>query len=149
MIETKTKEINGREWSCTQWAGSKNLRMFHRLTTILMPALSSGAPIPKISAAVNIPAAVDALVRGLGSSKEFEALILELLDGVHIDRRHVTRDLFDEAFVGPRLFDLAPGLRFVIETNFGDFSQLVASIMSRFGDQQPGEILEPNGSTND
>lgn len=138
MIKTETKTINGREWQCTQWSGSKNLAMFHRITTLILPTFAHGIAPGKsvLSANVNLAGAVDTLIAGIGTSKDFDALVKDLLANVHIDGRHITSAEFDVAFVGSKIFDLAPGIMFVIETNFGDFSKLVAAITRQFADQQ-------------
>lgn len=146
MIETKKTDINGREWQCTQWAGTKNFTMLFDLTTIVAPTLAHGIrPGEGIwSSQINLGAAVDALIGQLGTSDKAQALIYRLLDGVHIDGRHLTKSEFDVAFVGPRLFDLVPGLIFVLETNFGDFSSLLSAITSLSGareKQKAGKTL--------
>lgn len=137
MIKTEKRTINGREWQCTQWSGTKNLTMFHRVATLLAPAIAHGV-VPGanlLGANVNIAGAVDVLIAGLGTSVSTTTLVQELLSNVHIDGRHITPAEFDVAFTGPALFDLLPGILFVVETNFGDFSKLVGGIMSRFADQ--------------
>lgn len=137
MIKTEKRVINGREWQCTQWSGTKNLTMFHAVATLLAPAIAHGV-VPGnnlLNANVNIAGAVDTLIAGLGTSQKTAALIHDLMSNVHIDGRHITPAEFDIAFTGPALFDLLPGLLFVVETNFGDFSKLVGGIMSRFADQ--------------
>ena len=138
MIKTESKTINGREWKCTQWSGTKNLAMFHRITSLALPTFAHGVAPGKsiLSSNVNLAGAVDTLLAGLGSSSEVTALVKDLLGNVHIDDRHIDSAEFDVAFVGPRLFDLGPGILFVIETNFGDFSKLVAAITRQFADQQ-------------
>lgn len=138
MIKTEKKTINGREWQCTQWSGSKNLAMFHKISSLVLPTFAHGI-VPGqniLSANVDLAGAVDTLLKNLGDSPAFTKLVQEILNNVHIDDRPLTKEEFDVAFVGPRLFDLAPGIMFVIETNFGDFSKLVAFIMRQFADQQ-------------
>lgn len=135
MIETKKTIINGREWQCTQWAGTKNFSMLFDLTTIVAPTLAHGVrPGDGVwSSQINLGSAVDALLSQIGSTDKAQALIIRLLDGVHVDGRHMTKSEFDLAFVGPQLFDLVPGLQFVLETNFGDFSSLLGAITSLSG----------------
>lgn len=132
MIQTEKRTINGREWQCTQWAGTKNFAMLFELARVATPTFAHGVKPGSniLSAEVNLGGAVDALMGQLGSSEHVQGLILRLLDGVHIDGRNVTKAEFDVAFVGPKLFDLVPGLKFVLETNFGDFSSLLAGIMN-------------------
>lgn len=139
MIETKKTTINGREWQCTQWSGSKNLLMFHRVVSIVAPTFAHGVRpgVNLLTSSVDIAGAIDTLLTSLGTSNQVDTLVKDLVANVHIDGRHITGIEFDTAFAGPRLFDLGPGIKFVIETNFGDFSKLAASIMSQFADQQP------------
>lgn len=156
MIKTSERVINGRKWQCTQWSGSKNLAMFHKVTSLLLPMIAHGVTPGKnmlsLSADVNIAGAVDTLLANLGTSQALDAFVKELLANVHIDGRHLAPAEFDVAFVGPQLFDLAPGILFVIETNFGDFSKLAAIIMSKFADQQKkaeAEAAQTKGSEAD
>lgn len=144
MIQTEKRTINGREWQCTQWAGTKNFTMLFELARVVAPTFAHGVKPGQniLSAEVNLGGAVDALLEGLGSSATVQGLILNLLSGVHIDGRHITKEEFDIAFVGPKLFDLVPGLRFVLETNFGDFTTLLVGITNLSAAQQPKAVEE-------
>ena len=132
MIKTEKRTINGREWQCTQWAGTRNFAMLFELAKILTPTFAHGVKPGGnlLSADVDLGKAADALLSQLGTSDQVQGLIYRMLDGVHVDGRHMTKSEFDVAFVGPRLFDLVPGLQFVLETNFGDFSEMLSGIMS-------------------
>lgn len=132
MIETTTREIRGRTWTCTQWSGSKNLQYFHELSALFAPSVAAAVPSGELSAKVNIAEAVNRLFQGLGTSQHLMALVLKLLASVQIDGRPITKEEFDLAFAGPRIQDLVPGLMFVLEANFGDFSGLLHDIMSRY-----------------
>ena len=138
MIKTEKRTINGREWQCTQWSGTKNFAMLFELGRVVAPTFAHGVKPGQslLATEVNLGGAVDALMKELGNSAAVQGLILNLLSGVHIDGRHITKDEFDIAFVGPKLFDLVPGLRFVLETNFGDFTTLLGGITNLSAAQQ-------------
>lgn len=135
MIETKTKEIGGTVFQCTQWSGSKNFSRLYELASVIAPTMAHGIRpgVSIFNAEVNVAGAMDTLVMSLGDSDKAFGLILRLLDGVHVDNRPINKTEFDLLFVGPALFDLPKLLLFVVETNFGDFSGLVRVITTQFG----------------
>jgi hypothetical protein len=147
LIQTKTESINGRVWSVTQWSGTKNFDVLFNLATVVGPTLAHGV-VPGqalLSANVNLGGAVDALVKSLGTSQQAQGLLMKLLSNVRIDDKPVDNvSAFDALFSGPAFFDIVPGLKFVVEVNFGDFFAMVAGIMSLSGvlsgSQQEEEI---------
>lgn len=135
MIQTKTTTINGREWSVTQWSGTKNLDVIHALSGILGPTLSKGIPggANLLNGEFDLGKAIDGLLAGIGTKENFKALMFQLLSNTQVGGMKVgTPEAFDAAFSGPEVFDLVPGLKFVLEVNFGDFMRAVGGIIDRF-----------------
>lgn len=144
MIQTKTTTINGREWSVTQWSGTKNLDVIHAISTVLGPTFSKGLPTGKslLDGEFEVGKAIEGLLAGIGGKESFRQLVFLLLSNTRVAGLEVSKqDGFDAAFSGGEIFDLAPGLKFVLEANFGDFIKAAGSIIDRFAATQepPGE----------
>lgn len=133
MIETKRKNIGGSEWSCTQFTGTKSLDVLFSLSSTLGPTLSGlslGDGGNLMASDVDLGAMIEKLVRNIGDSSDFEKLVFKLIASCHVDGRPAAnRDVFDTVFAGPGILNLGKVLLFVAETNYGDFSGAVASIM--------------------
>lgn len=134
MIKTETKEINGKVYACTQFAGTKNFVVLHKLATVIGPTFAHGIGTGELNAEVNIGAAVDALLERLGTTDQALALVNLLLANTMVDGIALSDKVnFDATFAGPAILDLGAVLMFVVETNFGDFSVAAAAITSQFG----------------
>ena len=144
MIKTETRQINGREWSVTQWPGTRSLDIIVSLSKLLggglrelkslsdkgeTKALSGKGEIKGVGGLLDLDASVlagvvDGILDKLGSSDDVLRLVFKLLSHTRIDGQPVNdAKVFDAVFAGPTIIDLAAGLRFVLETNFGDFRQ--------------------------
>lgn len=136
MIETKRETINGREWQCTQFSGTKNLDLFHSLSTVLAPAMAravnEGRGDSLLDSDIDVVEVVDALIKGIGTRDSFRDLVFRLTANTHVDGTPMSVSTFDNAFAGPRILDLAPVIMFCIRTNFGDFSKLAGSIIDQY-----------------
>lgn len=131
MIETLETEINGNIYTVTQMTARKALRMQAKLLKLLGPAASvillacskSKEENGEISTEVDnaIPLAVTHLVDQL-DDKTFDALVMELIQGVRKNNVELTPPIFDLEFSGDlnTLFIL---LKFILEVNFSGFFQ--------------------------
>lgn len=128
MIKTDTRMINGREWSVTQWPGTKALDALFSLTKLVGKGMD-GVTMTKdnkvsLDAEVSVASIVTRVIEGIGTSSDAQKLLYRLLSHTRVDGKPVDGgSSFDVLFAGSQLFDLAPGLRFVLEHNFGDFFQ--------------------------
>ena len=134
MLEQKSKEINGRTWTVTQFTGTKTLKVMYALTKSLGPALAAltGAlggkkPASVLDLDVDLTEVVKQFLVGNSSAGDVERLIMMLLQNTSVNNQTVNQGLFDEVFAGPRFFDLAAVLAFVIQVNYGDFFKALES----------------------
>lgn len=151
MIQTKEKEINGRKWSVTEFAGTTNLLVLNKLGTLLAATaahgIAAGSGGVRLDANVDFGKAIDALLMRLGTSEEFVDLIKLLVSMSRVEGEALhDKAAFDRAFAGSRVLDLLPGLRFIIEANYGDFSQAAAGIMSLFRGAVAARTVPPQAS---
>lgn len=134
-IETRTTEINGRAWQCTQFSGTKSVDVLHTLAFVLGPAMGSLAKgfdrADPLSSQVNVEGAVTLLLDRVGDAQKLQSTLNKLLANTRVDNVPMSPGVFDDVFAGVGILDLGPVLRFVITANYGDFSQ-AASIIKRF-----------------
>jgi len=145
VIKTETTTINGREWQCTQFSGTKNFDVLYSLAAILGPSLArmlkaQGGNI--LDAEVDFGNMADVLFKGLGKSSDALALINRLLQNTHVDGKPMSTAVFDEVFAGPDIQTLIPALTFAMRTNFGDFSQATALIIGASVAQEESPALQ-------
>lgn len=137
MIKTETREINGKVYTCTQFAGTKNFTVLHKLATVIGPTFAHGIGTGELDSEVNIGAAVDALLDRLGTTDQALGLVNMLLANTMVDGIALSDKVnFDATFAGPAILDLGPVLMFVVETNFGDFTAAAEAITSQFAAKQ-------------
>ena len=124
MIETKDKEINGSKYSVTQFPAMRALRIQARIIKLL------GAPLSFLfiadsnnskSADEQIPKVLMMLADQL-DEKNFDSLVLDLLQSVRKNGMELTKPIIDLEFAG-KLNELYLVLQFVLEVNYADFFQ--------------------------
>jgi hypothetical protein len=142
MLETYEKEINGSTWKTRELGGKIALKLALDIMQVAAPAMAEAAKgYDKTKGAlqqeINVGAVINSLISNIDTPKA-ESIINRLLaetwkleQAEHGTVEMLCRDKFDHLFAGKRLMtDLVPVLRFVFESNFGDFSGL-ASITGR------------------
>lgn len=128
MIETKEKLIDGINYTVTQFAARRALRLKTRLLKLLAPSAFSAAGSFKggnlldvdLSSTV-ITQAIQALVDRMDAD-DCVNLILELLSSTRREGKEITEAHFDMVYAG-NFGELFKALFFVLEVNFGSFFQ--------------------------
>lgn len=120
MIKTEKTTINERSWSVTQWPATLALDITFSFSKIFGPGLSA-IKDPDLEAEIDFGTMAVKILDGIGSSADAQRLIIKLLRHTQIDNQEVNDRSFDFLFSGSNLLDLIPGIKFVLETNFGDF----------------------------
>ncbi len=124
MIETKQKEINGSTYAVTQMPAMRALRMQARLLKLLGPALGVlfvAENKEEGAGDSQIPNALAMLASQL-DEKNFDYLILDLIQGVRKNGVELTKPIIDLEFAG-KLNELFLVLQYVLEVNYADFFQ--------------------------
>lgn len=144
MLNTETTIINGREWSVTQFPGTKALDAVHMLAGAIGSGLKgvvlSGGKV-SLDSEVNIADIISGILSNLGSPKETESKLLRLLRHTRIDGEPILKASdFDSLFAGPAFFDIVPGIKFVLQVNFGGFFRTAESFIDLSGEKKQDEV---------
>lgn len=132
--KTETKEINGREYSVTQWPAEKALLMKFKLTKII------GAPLALLiasqdesNAEADIIAKSIAALFDKSTPEDLLAVIKECVIGVACNTQKITNSSFSSLFIGDNLMDVYQVLFFVVRVNFGGLfkGQLVENLLAQ------------------
>lgn len=124
MIETKEKIINDSTYSVTQMPAMRALRMQARLIKLFGPALgvlfvaemkNEGEGDKEIGNSL-------ALLASQLDEKNFDSLVLDLMQGVRKNGVELTKPIMDLEFAG-KLNELFMVIYFVLEVNYADFFQ--------------------------
>lgn len=122
MIQAKSKTIDGDKYTVTQMGARRALKMQAKLMKLVGPSLSlmlaQGGKTAD-EAEKCLPEVVLYLVNQL-DEKTFDALVMELMQGIRKNDAEVTESTFDNEF-GGELNTLFLVLQYVLEVNFGDF----------------------------
>ena len=122
MIETREKSIEGSTYQVTQLPARRAIRLKAKLIKLFGPAfaqmyIANSANGPDIAKAIEI----------LSSSIDentFEALIVEVLNGVRKNGVELTPPVIDLEFAG-YMATLYQVVWFVLEVNFSNFFQMM------------------------
>lgn len=137
-----TREIGGHRVLVLEFTGRKNFRILTKLAGYVGPALSEALGGVKqggsvMDADIDFQRVVQSIIKQIDDDQELLNFCLSLLEQTYIDDEPVEQDQFDELFSGPKIISLLPRvLGYVLEVNFGDFSELGAGIMSQTGNGQ-------------
>lgn len=154
MIETKSKTINGRNWTVTQFTGTKSLKAFHIVFNTLGPAVGqlagSVAALRQamktgVAAKADTGSAITLLLDRMGDTPTLEANLLWLLSSAAVDGTPVNRAVFDDVFTGPGILALPEVLKFVVETNYGDFTGPLKSFIARLDSEEQADAAPSAG----
>lgn len=131
MIETKEKEINGSRYTVTQLPARRALKLQYKLlkvfgaglALIFTPSVGKEAD-GKTSLSINfngddVSKSLMLMMSNLDDNS-FEALVLELLQGVRKDGVELTAPVIDFEFAGDSV-TIFKVIWFVLEVNFSDF----------------------------
>lgn len=132
MLKTETKDIDGLSVAVTQFAGRRNLAILIELSTLIGPTLAATAGSAKLDDLINAEIDIERVARTLVESMQKNnvmALIDKLLENTSVNDRKVDSGEFDRLFAGRDLWKLPKILMFVIEVNFGNFSELGANVI--------------------
>lgn len=134
MLKSETRVIDGNEWTVTQFAGQRNFEILLDLMALVGPALSAAANSSKgsgsiMDAEINIGAVAEMLFAKL-SKDTVKPLVMRMLASTFRSGRQINDSEFDAAFAGTDIWSLPKVLGFVIEHNYGNFSNLAGSISS-------------------
>lgn len=142
MLETKERNIGGMDVTVTQFAGRRNLQMLLDLSKVVGPtiAAATGGAGNVLDADIDVSRIGEVLFTTLDTDRTMK-LVFDLLSGTAINGRPVDDAHFNSLFAGDALWTLPKVLMFVIEVNFGNFSELAASVSGvvgqRAADQAP------------
>lgn len=149
MIETKRKTVSGLNVAVTQFAGRRNFGVLIDLAAVAGPMI--GAILGATGGATSVDDLLSADVdfdmigRSLAANMNREkvmSLVDSLLENTAINERPImANNEFDVVFAGPNVLKLGGVLAFVIEVNFGSFSELAASVTG--GGVQAGAEVPP------
>jgi hypothetical protein len=119
MVESKSKTIDGVNFTVTQFPARRAFAVQARLIKTLGPAL--GAAVGKgVGGEVDLSAALQKLADNI-EADTLVALAQELLASTRADGKELAGDAaFDMAFTG-KLLTLYKVLAFLVEVNFADF----------------------------
>lgn len=154
MIETKTKNIGGKRYECTQFPAMIAMKLATRVSKMVGPgaaglahALLAGKDgLDGDIRDINLQGGVTALIERLDEN-ESPALIAQLLsslirDGMRLD----TEENINKAFTG-NMLEMVQAIAFVIEANFPDLIQaLEGTGNQKNGSDQPASA-SPENST--
>lgn len=132
MLKTETKDVDGLSVAVTQFAGRRNLSVLIELSTLIGPTLAATAGSAKLDDLINAEIDIEKVARTLVESMQKNkvmSLIDDLLENTSVDGRKVDTGEFDRLFAGRDLWKLPKILMFVIEVNFGNFSELGANVI--------------------
>jgi len=148
MLESKHKEIDGHQVVVVQFAGQRNFDILLDLARLVGPVIGaatkgggSGTLESVMEANVDLSEVADALF-GRMDKGEVKDLVTRMLASTYVDDKQID---FDAFFAGPNIWRLPKVLMFVLEVNFGGFSDLGASITALQG----GSSSAPQRETRD
>lgn len=122
MIETKTKSINGNDYSVVQLPARRALNLKMKLLKTFgagIAALYNAYENDPNAADQVLPQAIMLLTANV-DDKTFDQFVLDMLPGVRKNGMELTPSVIDAEFAGS-LSELMEVLKFVLEANFGDF----------------------------
>jgi len=139
-LETQKTKIDGLAITVQQFAGRKNLSILMELAQVAGPTLASAVSNARsgnlMDMDIDISKVADTLFRSMDSERVHK-LIRDMLESTFVDDRPLAEDReFDRVFAGPNIWRLPRILSFVLETNFGNFSELAGSVSSLHGSSQ-------------
>lgn len=122
MIQAKSKTIEGDKYTVTQMGARRALKIQAKLMKLAGPSLSimlaqAGKTVD--DAEKCLPDVVLLLVNQL-DEKTFDALVMELMQGIRKNDVEIVESTFDNEF-GGELNKLFLVIQYVLEVNFGDF----------------------------
>ena len=142
-IQTQEKEINGSIYTVTQLPARRALRLKSKLIKVFGPIFAQF--FIKVRAEEDSEQAQkDSIIKSIEmfshnlDSTEFEALVMEILQGVRKSGMELTSAIVDMEFAGD-MSSLYKLIWFVVEVNFANFFELLG-IGNLFQSQ---ENLEP------
>lgn len=140
MLKTESKKIGDLDVSVTQFAGRRNLSVLIDLSKSVGPAIAAAMGGGGLDAEIDVPSIANTLFKTMDKAGT-EKLIKDLLAGTNINDRQLDDSEFDRVFAGTGLWQLPKVLAFVVEVNFGNFSELAANV-SKVGGQSQAKALE-------
>lgn len=152
MLETRKKTIGGREWSVTQFTGTKTLTVLHRVFSSIgtsaaeIISSATNAKMAKkqlIDVNLDLSKAVQLFLSSNNSPEELERLLFTLLQNTTVDNMQMSRVVFDDVFAGPAFINIGPVIVFVLEANYGDFMVLLKSYIAQLDSTE--SPVEPQG----
>lgn len=127
--DSQTKTINGHEWEVTPWPAMLGIKIQINLARTVGPAILVASGSENIFDA-DIGQIVNALAEGVDEQKTVD-LIDKMLQFCWVEGKEIAnKKHFDEHFAA-NYAELFRGLGFILQVNFGNFSELVASIGSQ------------------
>lgn len=118
---TETKEIDGVEYSVTQWSAETALVMKFRIGKVIGPAL---AELMKTGAvALDDNSILNAVAKLMDTCEpaELARLLKDCITGVAKEGRKITAETFNMAFDADSLLSVYKVFVFVLQVNYGNF----------------------------
>ena len=134
MLKSKSAYVNGREFVCVEFPGTKALSVYYAVLKAVGPTLGSVAgpgASPVLDKDVDFGRVIRQFLLDNPNAEAVQNLIYMLVGSVSVNGSPLSaRSTFDEVFAGAGMLDLVEILKLVLETNFGDFSALAARFTS-------------------
>lgn len=150
MLKTKEKSIGGHVWSVTEFPGRAGLRYGTRLARLLGPAFAQAVDGTEkdskkslLEREIKLGPAIEALVLRMDEG-EVERLIMDLLSFTRCDGEELKPAVFDKVFAA-KIHLLFQVLMFVVEVNFGGFTELAGNIGDLTGSAQLPQEASQDG----
>lgn len=145
MLKTESRKIGELDVSVTQFAGRRNLSILIDLSKVVGPTIAAalggdGKAANILDANIDIGGIADTLFSSMDKKVTID-LIRDLTSATHINDRALDDKEFDRVFAGQDLWLLPKVLAFVVEVNFGNFSELAGAV-STVGSQAAEKASE-------
>lgn len=136
MLDHQKRDIDGETVTVVQFAGQRNFDVLLDLARLVGPAIGAATDGKKegesiLDQDIDLGAVADALF-GAFNKGDVKDLVTRLLSSTYVNDKVITEQ-FDDFFAGPKIWRLPKVLMFVLEVNFGNFSDLGANITSLSG----------------
>lgn len=126
MIETKEKIIDGATYTVTQLPARRALKLKTKLIKIFGPMFMGADTLSFQNVCQNM------------DENQFEAICMEMLQGVRKNNVELTPATFDLEFAGD-MAGLYKLLIFILEVNFSNFFLMIGIGLPSFSEEKPKE----------
>ena len=138
MIETKTKQIDERSVSVTQFPARIGLKIKLRIARMIGPGLASATGMLQSGIEAEFDSkvlayAVGQLVDSMGNDVTVDFIVKDLMQGTRLDDKEINDAVFDIEFAGNYKL-LYKIIGYILEVNYGSFFENlnIGNLTSKF-----------------